>query len=152
MHSRIEDEDCRRIAEELQLDYSEVKRAVQSFFGVIVSRARKLPFDNHRKIYTRDKFDEYAFVYNLPSLGRIGPSYTRYLRWRANESRQIEQTRRSSYRVRLSQDEIEHIAAEILSGRTPQLVKQKKGNELFNRVWMVGKEGKKQARQVIPKK
>lgn len=91
-------------------------------------------------------------VYNIPSIGRLGPSYTRYLKWRGNEAQQIEQKRRSSYRIGLSQDDIEHIAAEILAGRTPTSVQQKKGNELYNRVWMMGKEGKKQARQVIPKK
>ena len=43
------------------------------------------------------------------------------------------------------------MAAEILSGRTPSPVKKKKNSELYERVWLVGQDWKKSARQVIPK-
>jgi len=132
------------------LSASEVKRAVLSFFAVIASDADELPFDNIRKIYKKDKFDELVKVYNIPYVGRIGPVYSRYLKWRANEAKQQPSARRSDYRVGLTQGEIEDIAAIILSGETPQ-INRKKNSELFNRVWLVGKEGKKSARQVIPK-
>lgn len=129
----------------------EVKRAVISFFDCIWGAAKKLPFDTPRRIYSPEKFDEYFRVWNIPSIGRLGPAYSRYLLWRRNESSLVEQRLRSSYRLRLTQDDIEHMAEEILSGNTPSPLQKKKGNELYHRVWLVGKDGKKSARQVIPK-
>ena len=133
------------------LPSGEVIKAVTSFFGAIAGYARRLPFDNYRRIYSHDLFGEYVTVWNIPSLGRIGPIYSRYLKWRANEAGKLEQVNRGSFRKGISQDEIETMAAEILSGRTPSPIRKKKGNEMYNRVWLVGKEGKRQARQVIPK-
>lgn len=43
------------------------------------------------------------------------------------------------------------MAEEILSGKAPSPVTKRKNSDLFNRVWVVGKDGKKSARQVIPK-
>lgn len=139
-----------KVAIDNSITASEVNRAVLSFFSVIVKDADSLPFDNERKIYTRDKFGELAKAYNIPYIGRMGPVYSRYLKWRANEARQLPGGKRSDYRVGLTQGEIEDIAVEILSGGTPQ-INRKKNSELFDRVWMVGKDGKKSARQVIPK-
>jgi hypothetical protein len=51
----------------------------------------------------------------------------------------------------MTQDDIEHIADDILSGRTPFLIRKRKGNEMYDRVWLVGQDGKRLARQVIPK-
>lgn len=129
---------------------SEVKRAVLSFFSVISQEADSLPFDDERKIYKKDKFDELVNVHNIPYVGRIGPVYSRYLKWRANEAKEQPSGKRSDYRIGLTRGEIEDIAEEILSGGTPQ-IKRRKNSELFNRVWLVGKDGKKSARQVIPK-
>ena len=139
-----------RCASELNVPVSEVNRAISSFFAAIVKEADSLPFDDERKIYTKEKFIEYANVTSIPHIGRIGPIYSRYLKWRRNESNDIQQGKRSDYRVGLTRGEIEDIAAIILSGGIPQ-IKKKKNSELFNRVWMVGKDGKKSARQVIPK-
>ena len=149
--SRIEEADYRKIAEELNLEASDVKRAVSSFFSLIVSDARKLPFDNHKKIYSKEKFDEYVVVRNIPFIGRIGPSYSRYLKWRVNESKNYSMALRDSFKSRMSQGEIEDIAAAVLSGGVPLEPKRLKGSDMFDRVWLVGKEGKKSARQVIPK-
>ena len=148
--NRIEDANCLAIAQELDIPVGEVKKVVSSFFGEIVSEARSLPFNNRTRIYTKDKFDELVRVWNIPSIGRIGPAYSRYLKWRGNESKKSEQRLRSDYRSRLTQDDIENIAEEILSGKTPSFNK-KRGNEMYNRVWLVGQDGKKLARQVIPK-
>ena len=133
------------------LDEQEVKKIVSSFFDTLVSDARGLPFNNPRKIYRKDKFDELVKVRNLPYLGRIGPVYSRYLKWRANESQTLEMAPRSSYRRRITQSEIESTAAAILSGQAPPLLTKKQRNEMFDRVWLVGQDGKKSARQVIPK-
>ena len=146
-----EEAEFRRIGSELGIDSTDVKRVVNSFFSVILEDVRKLPFDNHRKIYSKEKFDSYCTVRNIPSIGRIGPVYSRYLKWRANESAGYEMRPRSSYRSRMLQGEIEDIAAAILSGKTPSLTKKKKGSELYDRIWLVGENGKKSARQVIPK-
>jgi len=148
--SKTDEAECRKIAEELGLSVSEVRKAVNSFFAIIALEADRLPFDDVRKIYSREKFGEYAIARQIPSLGRIGPVYSRYLKWRANEAKELPSENRSAYRKGLSRGEIEDIASEILSGGTPQ-IRKKKNSEMFNRVWMVGKDGKKSARQVIPK-
>ena len=140
------------LSERFGIPVNEVKRAVSSFFSIISISATKLPFNNRRKIFFRDKFSEYVSVWNIPGVGRIGPVYSRYLKWRSNEAKSFEQKARSSFSARISQDEIEHMAGEILSGRTPRPVQKKKGSEMFDRVWLVGKCGKRSARQVIPKK
>ena len=152
MRRRVEDADCLAVAEILSVPQGEVKRAVASFFGIIVSGAKSLPFNNVRKIYTRNAFNEYAFAVNIPSIGRVGPVYSRYLRWRANEAKQIEQEPRSNYRHGVTQSEIENMAGEILAGMTPAPLVRKRGNELYHRVWLVGEDGKRLARQVILKK
>lgn len=138
------------MANELGCTSSEVKRAVMSFFSVVIMEAGSLPVDTDRKIFTKAKFDEFVKVHNIPYIGRIGPVYSRYLKWRSNEAEGLPKAKRSDYRVGFSRSEIENIAEEILSGGTPQ-IKKKKNSELFDRVWMVGKDGKKSARQVIPK-
>lgn len=142
--------DYRRIAEDTGLPVSEVSRAVRSFFSVILSDARSLRLDDPRKIFSREKFELCGRVVNIPSIGRLGPAYSRYLAWRVNASKDIEQKPRGAYRLGLTPDEIEDMADVILSGGTPSLVKHR-GNEMYNRVWFVGVDGKRQARQVIPK-
>lgn len=138
------------ISEKTGVPVPDVRRIVESYFKDIYVYASKLPFDTHRKIFSKDKFDEYVRVDNVPYLGRMGPVYSRYLQWRVNASKEFDYAYRSAQRVRLSKGEIEDIAKEALSGGTP-VVKKHKNSELFDRVWLVGKEGKKSARQVIPK-
>lgn len=149
--NRIDESRYRRIAEELKLPESEVKRAVHSFFGAIIRESRTLPFDNEQRIFTKDKFNEYVKVWNVPFIGRIGPVYSRYLKWRGNESKNTQQAKRSDYRSRLTRDDIEHIAEVILSGGTPNPIVKRKKNELYKSVWIVEQGRKKLARQVIPK-
>lgn len=148
--SRIDDRDFRMIAEELGVSVTEVQRAVHSFFDAVVGESRRLPFNSEKRIYTKERFNDFAMVYNVPFIGRLGPVYSRYLKWRENESKEMVQANRRDYRSRMTQDDIEHIAEDILAGNTPVIRKRKK-NEMFNQVWMVGKEGKTLARQVIPK-
>ena len=152
MHrNRIEDNDFRDISHITGVPAYEVKKIVYSFFGNIVSEARALPFNNASRIYTKERFEDFVKIHNIPSIGRIGPVYSRYLKWRENESKNQIQVSRSEYRAGIPQDDIEHIAAEILSGNTPAPVQKKKATERFNRIWMIGKAGKRMARQVVPK-
>lgn len=67
-------------------------------------------------------------------------------------SEQLDMAPRSSYRSGVTQNDIENIADAILSGSTPPPLRKRKGKEMFERVWLVGQDGKKSARQVIPKK
>lgn len=149
--SRQEDVEFARIAKKYGLSVSEVKRAVYSFFDDIVRKSKALPLDNPQRIYRRDKFEEYELVWNIPHIGRIGPTYSRYLKWRANESKNYPQAHRDNYRSRLTQGDLDYIAGEILAGRPVPPIRKRKGNEMYNRVWLVGKDGKRQAYQVIPK-
>lgn len=152
MSSRIENSDFASIASELGIPITEVKRIVHSFFDAIAERARLLPYNDARRIYSKDFFcGQFVYAINIPFIGRLGTSYSRYLKWRANEAKLIKQEQRSKYRSRITQDDIEHIAEEVLSGLTPSPVFKKKGSELYNRVWLVGSNGKRLARQVIPK-
>ena len=142
----------RDLSSRFGLAEEEVKRIVASFFSIVFTDARSLPFDNPKRIFSKEKFDEYVKVRHIPSIGRIGPVYSNYLKWRANESQQIDMAPRSLYRRRRTQSDIESIAAALLSGQAPPPMEKKKGNEMYHRVWLVGQDGKKSARQVIPKK
>ena len=148
--NRLYIQDCEAVAEELGLPFSEVCRAVRSFFDAIALDARRLPFNTPYRIYTKDKFEESVKVWNIPSIGRIGPVYSRYLAWRGNASAGNGQKERNALREELSQGEIEDIAAKVLSGIVPD-IKKKTKKENYNRVWLVGTDGKRLARQVIPK-
>ena len=118
------------------LEESEVKRIVTSFFEVFGADARSLPFDNPKKIFSKDVFDGKVTVRQIPFVGRLGPVYSNYLK--------------GSYRSGITQNEIENMAVAALSGSAPSLERRKK-SEMFDRVWLVGQDGKKSARQVIPK-
>ena len=122
-----------------------------SFFGIIVREARNLPFDDSTRIYTRERFDDLAKVRNIPSIGRIGPVYSRYLKWRGNEAKNQIQVNRSDCRARIPQSEIEAIAVEAMSGITPHPVVKPKLTESYKRIWMIGRVGKHLASQTIKK-
>ena len=149
--NRLEYARYRKLASRFGIPEEEVKRIVTSFFDVILSDARALPFNTPRKIYSRQKFDEFVKVTHIPFIGRLGPVSSRYCKWRVNESMGLGQRPRSDYRTRMTQDDIEYTAAAVLSGKALPKREKKRGSELFNRVWLVGQDGKKSARQVIPK-
>ena len=150
--NKTEEQDFLMIAEAFSLPVTEVRRAVHAFFGTILRDAASLPFADERRIYSHDLFGDYGKTWNIPGIGRIGPLYSRYLKWRANEAKASDQVNRRTYRERLTQSEIEAIADDIFSGRTPSPIQKKKQSELYDRVWMVGRSGKRTARQAIPKK
>jgi len=148
--SKVNSAKVRTVADSLGISEAEVRRCVNAFFGVIVCYARTLPFNNPTRIYSKDKFNDYVRVWNLPYLGRIGLVWGRYLDWRANVSESLGQKRKSVYRDKLSRDEIETIAGAVLSGDAFSLPEKSK-KENYKRVWIVGKDGKRLARQVLPK-
>lgn len=149
--NKIEETEFAKIAKQLGVPVSEVRRAVYSFFGIIVRESRNLPFNNPNRIYEKDRFEDFVSVRNIPSIGRIGPVYSRYLKWRGNEAKNQTQVSRRNYRSGISQSEIENMAGEILSGKSPSPVDKKKATERFDRIWMMGRKGRRMARQVIPK-
>jgi hypothetical protein len=148
-NSKIEDKDFDAVANELGVSPADVKNVVNSFFDSIVYEARKLPFDNHRKIYSKSAFEKHAVVRSIPFIGRIGPTYTRYLKWRANESKDINMVPRPKSKTKLFPEEIEAIAQSVLAGNVYESQKTRKKN--YKRVWLVFDSYKKQAGQVIPK-
>lgn len=150
-HNRLEYEEYRRIAIEHGLDPSDVRRMVQSFFRVVRDSASVLPLNNARRIFKKEKFDSLIKVFNIPYIGRIGPVYSRYLAWRRNIAQEQFQESRSSFRSRRTQSDIENMAADVLAGRTPVIPERKKKSELFYSVWVVDKNGKRLAKQVIKK-
>lgn len=136
------------IAQEFDVPVDEVRKTVLSFFDGIVLDAKKLPFDNPRRIYTKKAFDEYEQVHNIPFIGRIGTNHGRYMKWRANEAKKVNMVMRSTYKHGLSEEDIETIAENALAG-IPYIPVKKHNN--FQRIWMIGENGKRQARQVIPR-
>ena len=151
-NSKTDEAVYRRIADDSGLELAEVRKAVLSFFDNIVLESRKLPFDDPTRIYARKKFHEYDIVRCIPYIGRIGTNYNKYLKWRANVADRVEMVLRSEYRMGLSGEEIEKIAKRALAGEMiEKRGTQEKRKIPFKRVWLVGVDGKKQARQVIPK-
>ena len=149
---RLEDADILLVSRNLGVPVEEARRIVHSFFDDIGSRARRLPFADTSRIHKRNSFDKYLFAVNIPYVGRIGPVYSRYLKWLENESGMSGQELRKAHRWRLTKDEVESLAADILSGRTPNIPERKKGNEIYKRIWLVDADRKRLARQVFPKK
>lgn len=153
MPSRIEARDYEQVATALGIDKNEVARAVSSFFDVILSDARQLPYDNVHRIYSKGAFDAKAVIRSLPGIGRIGPSYSKYLKWRANEAKDVDMLPRSAFKSGLTPEEIEQVAKEALSGISPDISKRKRTKRSqYRRVWLVGEEHRTTAKQVIPKK
>ena len=148
MSDKLEDAICRRIADDNGVSPADVRKAVYSFFDNIALEAAKLPFDNPRKIFSGKVFKQYERVYCIPYIGRLGTSYSRYLRWRANESKNENMVAKSSLKKGLSPEDIDRIARQALAGKRVVIEEEKTPHK---RVWIVGEDGKKQARQVIIK-
>ena len=157
---RINSEVYSRLALRYGVSEEEVRRAVVSFFDIILSESKALPFDSPKKIYSRDKFLEYGSVTAIPCIGRMGPVYSRYLKWRANEAKELGIVSRKSFRKGLSREEIEELASKVLDGGQTSLLnlpdnavssnRPRRHHGKYNRVWLVGKSGRRLAWQVIP--
>lgn len=149
--NKVEKAVYKKIANQFGVSESDVRKIVLSFFDRIALDARSLPFDNPQRIFTKKAFEELSHAVAIPFIGRIGPVYSRYRKWRANESKQLDLAPREEFRLRLSQDDLENIAASVLAGKTPSITKRK-NKEMFDNIWLVGTDGKRLARQVIKKK
>lgn len=144
----------RTVASECGVSAEDVRKAVHSFFDIIRREADALPFDTERKIFSKEVFDSLAHVNQIPFIGRIGPVYSRYLSWRANESSAHDMVKRKHDPMKLTESDIEEIASSFLSGKSFSLdtIKERRKKEgKYNRVWLVGKNGKQLARQIIVK-
>lgn len=136
------------LARKYGLEASEVRRIVFSFFDILQLKASKLPLDNPTRIFSKDKFNDFVYVYHIPYIGRIGPVYSRYLLWRKNESVLIEQKNKVSFHNETERQKAERIACEIIYGKRKCCKDDRK--KKYKRVWMVGKDGKRLAKQIIP--
>lgn len=147
--SKIDEKCYAEIAEKTGADIADVRRAVSSFFSVISSDAASMHLSKDNRIYSREAFDSLADgkVVNIPYIGRIGPSYSRYLAWKKNATKGRKTVPRSSYRKGYTKEDYERMAEAILNGKE---IPSKRRNS-FKRIWLIGADGKKrQARQVIP--
>lgn len=152
MHRNREDEKLfKAIALKQSVTPMEVRKIVFSYFDAISADGKRLPFDDNRKIYDSECFEKLSFSYNIPYIGRIGPVYSRYLKWRGNVAKELEQVPRASFLSSNTRPDIEQMAEEILSGKPVTVSAKRRTDSLYNRVWLVGTRGKRLARQVMPK-
>lgn len=139
---------CKRCAaDEEGLSLSEVKKAVIAYFDSIVSSARKLPFDKDNRIYSRKAFAEYPYCINLPYLGRLGPFYSLYLKWRAKEAKEQDTVPRSQAKKIHRKPLIEEAAKQALSGNKVDsgFLRQRLPSGKYKTVWLVDEDNKKKA-------
>lgn len=150
--SRSDADICRNIAEEEDVMVSEIRKAVSSYFDSIVSETRKLPFNNPQRIYTKPAFEQQSFVANLPYLGRIGPVYSLYLKWRREEAKEFEQISRKKARQIHAAPIIEEEAKKALAGQkvNSTVLRERVPKGKYNKVWMMHEDGVRRAsRQLI---
>lgn len=145
---------CRAISDECAIPEREVAKAVESYFDSIVEKTRRLPFDTPKRIYSREAFRKCSFVVNIPYIGRIGPVYSRYLKWRAAESEGMRMVRRDDVKSDHFRPLVEKAAKDALSGMkvdSSALVGRiPKGR--YEKVWIVNPDGsRRSARQLISK-
>ena len=137
---------CRAYARANGLSETEVQKAVVSFFDDIVVSTRKLPFNNLKRIYTADALEDKAGVYNIPYIGRLGPMYSLYVKWRGEVAEEYDMVLREDVRDIHLAERIEELAELALSGHkvTRDMMKDK--------VWIIDKEGRRKAAKQLFKK
>lgn len=141
------------IARRFGLEAKDVHKIADSFFSVMYNTAKRLPFDDSSRIYSKAVFDKHSFTYMIPYIGRIGPVYSRYLSWRANVAKALDSVPRPARKDALPRQEIERLAELALSGvdiRYEDIV-GKRIRDDYKRVWLVSESGRRQARQLIKK-
>lgn len=151
---RSERNRCRNISDVTAIPQREVMKAVESYFDSIVEKTKALPFNTPKRIYSRGAFAKCSFVVNIPYIGRIGPVYSRYIKWRSSESRDIEMVKRSDVRKEHLRPMIEDAARDALNGKKVDIkpLKERIPRGKYEKVWLVDKDGKRRsARQLIKK-
>lgn len=152
--SRTDRARCRCISDETALPQREVMKAVEAYFDSIVEKTRSLPFDTPKRIYSRAAFARCSFVVNIPYIGRIGPVYSRYLKWRSSESRDIDMVSRADVREDHFRPMIEEAARDALDGKAVDVraLRERIPRGKYEKVWLVDAEGRRRsARQLIKK-
>lgn len=145
---------CRAYARANGISETEVQKAVVSFFDDIVVSTRKLPFDNIKRIYTADAVEDKACVYNIPHIGRLGPMYSQYIKWRADIADEYDMVLREDVRDVHLNGRIEELAALALSGHkvTRDMMKDPIPSGMYHKVWIIDKEGRRRAAKQLFKK
>ena len=144
----------RDIAVETGLDAREVGKAVNSFFHVLLSEFRGLPFNNPGRIYTPAAFSSLSKVFNIPYIGRIGTMYSKYRKWRASESENLDTIMRVHMRKDSRQDLIDRAYIDAMSGKPvdSESIRRRTKKGLYTTVWVIDEDNRhKAARQVIKK-
>ena len=146
---------CFRISDITAIPQREIEKAVESYFDSIVEKTKALPFNTPKRIYSRDAFSKCSFVVNIPYIGRIGPVYSRYLKWRSAESEDVDMVRRKDAKSDHLRPLIEKATVDALSGKKVDAssLRARIPKGKYEKVWYMNPDGtKKAARQVIKKK
>ena len=95
-----------------------------------------------------------SFVENIPYIGRIGPVYSRYVKWRASESGELFMVRRSDARKRHFRPMVEKAAEDAINGRKVDVkaLKERLPKGEYEKVWLVGPDGRRRAAGQLIKK
>lgn len=143
--------DVRAVAAATGLPVREVRAAVLSAASALALRVRRLPFASARRIYSPAAFAASSFVALLPGLGRVGPAYSRYVRWRATEASGLELRGRAEARRMWRSLAAEEEAARVLAGGEADVARLRgRVPASFARpVWLVGAGGRRLARQSV---
>lgn len=158
-NSKIEEREFRLVSERTGLSVDEIHKVVYSFFGVLVNDARRLPFDNPKKIYNKQAFDSLSAVVHIPYIGRIGPTYNNYIKWRGNVASAFNMLPRPKKKPFLTDEERETLASILIGSKNIETIsceqmladmrKDREPKKDTTNVWLVGKDAKRLANQII---
>jgi len=141
------------VAGKLGMDARDVAAAVGAWFGAVVAAGRRMPLDRAWRIYSKERLGAMGGVFNVPHVGRIGPSYGKYLRWRADVSRSLSMVGARRAAAVHRAETVESLAAMALRGE--RIGSTRIGGRLppgrYRRIWMLGAGGRRAARQLIRK-
>lgn len=152
--SKRDSEWCKSYANGCGLSDAEVAKAVLSYFDDIVYGVRKLPFADFRRIYTADAVASLAPVYNIPFIGRIGPIYSQYTKWRAEDAAELDRVQRKDVRAKHLAERIEEAAVLAMSGHkvSPSMLRNPVPAGEYHRVWLIDANGRRRAARQLFKK
>lgn len=152
--SKIDCSECEKIAREENIPLSVVKNIITSYFDSMVIAAKALQYNNKQRLYTKKAFLENAFVINIPFIGRIGPVYSCYIKWRKQLSKNLEQIKKSALKRFHYGKYLEEEARHALNGEKVniELFGRPNAKDGYCRVWIIKENDKKvSARQIIVK-
>lgn len=142
---------CRSYADDSGISVVEIQKAIGSFFDDMLMKIRRLPFNDVRRIYSPAAVEERAPVFNIPFLGRIGPVYSSYLKWRKEEALKEEMELRETVKARYRDERVEEALKLAKEGHKITNVFLREGipSGKYKKVWYIDKGGKRRvAKQV----